>query len=55
MKKFNSRKSSSSKSIQINKGPKSISKIKFINLIFQKFFDNNDISFNNKFVEINLL
>ena len=55
MKKFNSRKSSSSKSIQINKGPKSISKIKFINLIFQKFFDNNDISFDNKFVEINLL
>ena len=53
MKKFNSRKSSSNKSIQIKKGP--ISKIKFINLIFQKFFDNNDIAFNNKFVEINLL
>ena len=53
MKKFNSRKSSSNKSIQIKKGP--ISKIKFINLIFQKFFDNNDITFNNKFVEINLL
>ena len=48
-----SRKSSLNKNIQNRKG--AISKIKFINLIFQKFFDNNDISMNNKFIEFNYL
>ena len=53
MKKYISRKSSLNKNIQNRKG--AISKIKFINLIFQKFFDNNDISMNNKFIEFNYL
>ena len=47
------RKSSSNKNITTKKGP--ISKSKFINLIFQNYFENNDPVINNKFIEYNFL
>ena len=52
MKKFSSRKSSTNKNIQIKRV--SVSKIKFINLIFQTFLADNKISFDNKFFEFNI-